>query len=63
MTDPRESEIESIVRMLLYLRSEMSRNKLNAALGHIDASLDAIAREYKQEADNNVIEFTRRNQI
>lgn len=57
MTGERNTELQSIVRMLLYLRAEMQRHDLPVAAGHLDHCIDEIAREFLPSSADNVIDF------
>jgi len=57
MTEDHDEQVQSIVRMLLYLRAEMFRSDLSAAATHIDDCLESIIQVSRNDTQTNVIEF------
>ncbi len=60
-SDELNDEYQSMVRMLLYLRAEMMRNKLAESAKHLDDCINALMIEASQEQAENVVSlFDRR---
>lgn len=57
MTAERENELQSISRMLIYLRSEMIDNNVPEAVIHIEAALREIMTSVNKVEPSNVTEF------
>lgn len=60
MHDTDDEEIQSILRMLLYMRAELARNGLEEQAVHLDACLESIVDRVRQGTAPNVIEFSPR---
>ena len=63
MVDDKDREIQSMLRMLMYLRAEMERFDLDAAGACIDSCMEELMREYQSERPSNVVQLAERRRF